>query len=90
MSNVLDLLDDEATADERQQMRDIVAMVSSLPQRTKVLKDLVDSLHKCIGIEREAVGLDTAAGTDGRPMVIIRDFTGRGDPDAPVRPEGAA
>ena len=59
--------------------------VSSLPQRTKVLKDLVESLHKCIGIEREAVGLDTLMGAEGRPMVIIRDFTGRGDVDSPVR-----
>ena len=54
------------------------------------LQSVADALHKAVGMEREAFGLDTAAGTDGRPMVIIRDFTGRGDPDAPVRPEEAA
>ena len=71
-------------------LRNMAALVASLPSRTKVAKDLADALHKAVGMEREAFGLDTAAGTDGRPMVIIRDFTGRGDPDAPVRPEEAA
>jgi len=60
-------------------------LVASLPQRTKVLKDLADTLHKVIGMEREAFGLNSEAGTDGRPMVIIRDYTGRGDPDSPLR-----
>jgi hypothetical protein len=58
--------------------------------RVRVMRDLADVLHRVIGVEREACGLDTAAGTDGRPMVIIRDFTGRGDPDAPMRPKEAA
>jgi hypothetical protein len=40
-------------------------------------------------MEREAFGLDTAAGTDGRPMVIIKGYCGRGDVDAPVRDEAA-
>jgi hypothetical protein len=48
-----------------------------------------DALHKAVGMEREAFGLDTAEGTEGRPMVHIRDFTGRGDPDAPARPNAA-
>lgn len=65
-------------------LRDMAALVVSLPGRTKVAKDLADALHRAIGMEREAFGLDTAAGTDGRPMVIIRDYTGRGDADSPV------
>lgn len=66
-------------------LRDMAMLVQSLPQRAKVLKDLADTLHKCIGMEREAFGLDTIASTDGRPMVIIRDYTGRGSPEAPRR-----
>jgi hypothetical protein len=71
-------------------LRNMAALVVSLPGRTKVAKDLADALHRAVGMEREAFGLDTAAGTEGRPMVIIRDFTGRGNPDAPVRPNEAA
>ena len=41
---------------------------------------------RVIGMEREAFGLDTVAGTDGRPTVIIKDYTGRGSPEAPVVP----
>ena len=67
-------------------LRNMASLVSSLPARTKVAKDLAEALHKCIGMEREAFGLDTATGTDGLPLVIIKDYTGRGDPDAPVRP----
>jgi hypothetical protein len=78
------LSDPDEPAIER--LREMAALVCSLPARTKVLKDLADALHKVIGMEREAFGLDTAASTEGRPMVVIRDFTGRGDPDAPVKP----
>lgn len=68
-------------------LRDMAALVASLPGRVKTMKDLADTLHKVIGMEREAFGLDTAAGTEGRPLVIIRDYTGRGDADAPLREE---
>jgi hypothetical protein len=34
-------------------------------------------------MEREAFGLNTAGGTDGLPMVILKDYTGKGDPDSP-------
>ncbi|GAP37909.1 hypothetical protein ABXN37_22570 [Piscinibacter sakaiensis] len=57
-------------------LRDLAHLVSSLPARTKVAKDLAEALHRCIGMEREAFGLDTAGGTD-RPHVIVRDYTGR-------------
>lgn len=71
-------------------LRDMARLVASLPMRVKIMRDLADAMHKLIGMEREAHGLDTAAGTDGRPLVIVRDFTGRGDRDAPalaVEPE---
>ena len=78
---------DEPTAEQRQYMRDLVGLVASLPQRVATLKNLVDALARVILVERQSYGLDTAAGTDGRPLVIIRDFTGEGDVDAPKRPE---
>jgi hypothetical protein len=59
------------------------ALVAWLLGRTRVTKDLAAALHRAVAMEREAFGLDTATGKDGRPIVIIRDFTGRGDPDAP-------
>ena len=49
------------------------------------MKDLADTLHRVIGMEREAFGLNSEAGADGRPLVIVRDYTGRGDPDSPLR-----
>lgn len=66
-------------------LRDLALLVRNLPGRVKTMRDLADAMRMLIGMEREAFGLNTAAGTDGRPMVIIRDFTGRGDPDAPPR-----
>jgi hypothetical protein len=67
-------------------LRDMAALVSSLPGRVKVMKDLADTLHKLIGAEREAFGLNSEAGTEGRPMVYIRDYTGRGSAEAPMKP----
>ena len=67
-------------------LREMATLVASLPARVKVMKDLADTLHKLIGAEREAFGLNTQAGTDGRPLVIIKDFTGRGSPESPVTP----
>jgi hypothetical protein len=64
-------------------LRDMAALVASLPARTAVAKNLADALFRCIGLEREAYGLDTAGGADGRPTVIIKDYTGRGSPEAP-------
>jgi len=58
-------------------------LVASIPQRSIVLKTLSETMRNIVGMEREAFGLDTSNGTDGRPTVIIRDFTGRGDPDSP-------
>lgn len=64
-------------------LQDALELVRSLPARTKVAKDLADALHKCIGMEREAFGLNTAGGTDGMPLVLVKDFTGKGDLDSP-------
>lgn len=66
-------------------LKAVAAMVEDLPRRTKVAKDLADAMHKCIGMEREAFGLDTKGGADGVPVAIIRDYTGKGDADAPAR-----
>lgn len=76
----------ELTGDQRTQLADAIALVASLPARAKVLKDLVDSFARVVGIEREALGMNTADGTDGRPMVWIKDYTGRGDPDSLHQP----
>lgn len=72
-------------------LRDMADLINSLPARTKIAKDLADALHKCIGMEREAFGLDTEGGTNGdRYTVLIKDYTGRGDPDSPRQREKAA
>jgi hypothetical protein len=64
-------------------LRAAVRLVESLPARVALVKALAEALRIVIGLEREAHGLDTASGSDGRPLVIIKDFTGRGDPDSP-------
>jgi len=79
----------ELTGEQRGDMADMVTLVASLPARAKVLKDLADVYFKLVGMEREAYGLNTDNGADGRPMVIIKDFTGRGDHDS-LRNTGAA
>ena len=68
-------------------LRSMARLVESLPARARVVKDLADTLRILIGLEREAFGLDTASGSDGKLLVIIKDYTGKGDPDSPVRPE---
>jgi hypothetical protein len=70
------------TPEQQQQMRDAIAVVANLPARAKLLKDLVDSYSRIVAIEREAFGLNSEQATDGRPMVIIKDYTGRGDADS--------
>jgi hypothetical protein len=62
--------------------------VASLPARTKVLKDLADALRTLIAAEREALGLNAEAASDGRPMFIVKDYTGRGSLEAPVGDAG--
>lgn len=72
-------------------MRDMAALVSSLPARTKIAKDLAEALQKSIGMEREAFGMETKDGAGGeRFTVLIKDYTGRGDPDSPRAQEAAA
>lgn len=68
-------------------LRSMARLVESLPARARVVKDLADTLRILVGLEREAFGLDTTSGSDGKFLVLIKDYTGRGDPDAPVRPE---
>jgi hypothetical protein len=77
------------TLEQRKDMHEMVALTASLPQRVKTLKDLVEALARVIAIERTAFGLDTAAGTEGRPMVIVKDYTGRGSFESPVREASA-
>lgn len=77
---------DNPTEAGLESLRDFATSVANMPGRVAMLKSLVESTARIVGMEREAFGLDTVAGTDGRPLVIIRDFTGRGDPDAPKRP----
>ena len=69
----------------------LAAAVDKLAQfQTRVAgaKALTEAIGNAIRLEREALGLDKSAdGSGGRPRVIIRDFTGKGDPDAPPQPE---
>lgn len=68
-------------------LRNMARLVESLPARVKVMKDLAEAVRILIGLEREAFGLDVAHASDGKMLVIIRDYTGRGDPDAPAKPQ---
>lgn len=88
--DLLDALDDEPTPEQKADMRDAMAMLANLPGRVKVLKDLVETTAKIVGMEREAFGLNTEDGTGrDRFTVIIKDYTGRGDPDSPRALEAA-
>ena len=78
VAELLESLDDEPTAGQRTDMYAALSLIASLPARAKVLKDLVDSMQKIIGVEREAFGLNTDDGSGGdRFTVIVRDYTGR-------------
>jgi hypothetical protein len=66
-----------------QALRDMAATVNSLPTRIKAAKDLADTLYRAIAMEREAFGLTAEGGGGERYTVIVRDFTGKGDPDSP-------
>lgn len=76
----LALLDSDKTLARR-----IAEIVGEMPQRMRMLKELLEAIRLCVGMEREAYGLDSIDGA-GRPMVLIKDFTGKNDPDAPPRP----
>ena len=84
LRDLLETLEDEPSDEQRLQMRKAFELIASLPGRAKVLRDVVDSFHKIIGLEREAFGLNTDSGTGGLITVIIRDYTGRGAPEAPM------
>lgn len=65
-----------------------VGKLAQFQTRVAGAKALVEALGHAIRLEREALGLDKSAdGSGSRPRVIIRDFTGKGDPDAPPQPE---
>jgi hypothetical protein len=64
-------------------LRDMAVMVSSLSARVKNTKLLADTLYQAIAMEREAFGLNAEGGGAERYTVIVRDFTGKGDPDSP-------
>lgn len=83
---VMDLTGEEPTTERRLNMRGALSMIASLPMRAKIVKNLVDALHKLIGAEREAWGLNGRGVEVGdRYTVCIRDYTGRDDQDAPGR-----
>lgn len=67
-------------------LRGMAALVDSLPARERVLRGLADTMQRLVAMERECFGLNSLQGGTDRPMVIIRDFTGRGDKDAIIRP----
>lgn len=67
-------------------LRRMAALVESLPARERVLRGLADTMQRLIAMDRECLGLNTAPAGSDRPMVYIKDFTGRGDPDALAMP----
>ena len=81
-ANVLALVDlgvmlrkeDDKGADR---LNDIYQAVISLPERTKTMKALADSLKTLIGLEREAFGIDSAPQPgDNQPARSLADFYG--------------
>ncbi len=60
----------------------VAAVVMDLPGRAKTADVLLGALRTAITLEREAWGLHQQQG-DGPPLAVIKDYTGRGDPDAP-------
>lgn len=62
--------------DEKGQDRlnDLYQKVISLPGRAKTMKDLGETLRVLIGLERQAFGLDSAAGGDGT-QTATKDMT---------------
>lgn len=66
---------------EEAALQRLVRLVGDLPGRAKVARDLAESLRIVVGLEREAWGLRSDDGA--KPVVIIRDYTGKGAPEAP-------
>lgn len=73
----------DASEPSLRQVEQALAIIASLPTRVKLLRDLADALARLIGLERQAYGLNRDT-SDDRPMVFIKDYTGRGDPDSPL------
>lgn len=89
--DLLESIGDEPTTEQKAAMRDAMLSLANLPGRVKTLKDLVELMTKIVGMEREAWGLNTEDGTGkDRFTVIVKDYTGRGDPDSPKQQEEPA
>ncbi len=67
-------------------LRQVAQVVMDLPGRAKTADVLLGALKTAVMLEREAWGLNTIVG-DGPPLAVIKDYTGRGDPDAPPQLE---
>lgn len=63
-------------------MREAAALMRNLPVRARVFKDIIDSIQRVVAMERDAYGLNAEESSD-RPTAIIKDYTGRGDPESP-------
>lgn len=77
---VFDALDG-ADITETVNLERLARVVSDLPTRVKVLKDLAEAVGRLVSLEREAFGLNATPDGSDRPTAFIKDFTGRGDPD---------
>lgn len=81
---IFDALDsDEALP--RDLMARMAEVVGNLPTQVRVTQGLTDCLARCILLEREAYGLNTSEAGQ-RHLVVVKDYTGKGDPDAPPLP----
>lgn len=67
-------------------LRRMAEAVESLPSRARTLAVLVDAVRSLIGAEREAYGMTAQDGT-GRPLAVVKDYTGKDDHDAPPQQE---
>lgn len=64
-------------------LEELARLITSLPERARVFKVLVESQQRVIELERQSYGLDKAESEDDEPTAIIKDYCGVGDPDGP-------
>ena len=83
-------LDGDADAEMVDALRKMVELVGSASAQSVLLERLGKSLTMFVALERESYGLNSTPDGGDRPTAIIRDFTGRGDPDSPFEERRAA
>jgi hypothetical protein len=75
IAEIIDQLRDNEDADTA--LLDLCKKMSSLPNRTKVMKELSETLKTLIGLERQAYGLDVETGDKKMSDDLLREIAER-------------